>query len=114
MKRETPTYYSLPNKVPVREGDKTISKTWCSVKSGGQDSRRVWKGESPGVQAGTVKTLFLLGLVLWGCPGDDCSLAGMEGGSQRWGGARLDAWGHDHPSGERVVHLLAIIVVTLH
>lgn len=59
-----------------------------------------------------MKTLFLLGLVLWGCPGDDCSLAGMEGGNQRWGGARLDAWGHDHPSGERVVHLLAIIVVT--
>lgn len=99
--------------MPVREGDKTISKTLCSVKSGGQDSRRVWKGESPGVQAGTVKTFFLLGLVLWSL-GNDRPLAGVEGGSQRWGGARLNAWGHDHPSGERVVHLLAIIVVTLH
>lgn len=93
MKRETPTYYSPPNKVPVREGDKTISKTWCSVKSGGQDSRRVWKGESPGVQAGTVKILFLLGLVLWGCLGDDCSLAGMEGGSQRWGRSQTGCMG---------------------
>ena len=114
MKRETHTYYSPPNMVPVREEDKTISKTWCSVKSRGPDSRTVWKGESPRVQAGTAKTLFLLGLVLWGCLGDDRPLAGMEGGSQRWGGARLDACGHDHPSGKRVVHLLAIIVVTLH
>lgn len=60
-----------------------------------------------------MKTFFLLGLVLWSL-GDDRPLAGVGGGSQQWGGARPNAWGHDHSSGERVVHLLAIIVVTLH